>query len=153
MLSDRGYYFIEGQSHFPNHRLPDDFALQNDHPERTYRRKVSVDVPAFGQLIALLELCDVQVLLIPPYFRDGEYAPPHSNSDALQSLARYPRLAVLAPAYWLLPNRYFSDPVHLNPDGAELYTRMLWELTQPVLFPRRQDTGDTAPVSSLLATP
>ena len=37
---------------------------------------------------------------------------------------------VIGPDYWQYPNRMFSDPAHLNPHGAEIYTRDLWNLVK-----------------------
>ena len=34
VLRDRGYYFIKGQSHYPGDRLPDEFSLPTDTPDK-----------------------------------------------------------------------------------------------------------------------
>jgi len=133
MLAQRGYYFIEGQSHFPGHRLPDDFRLQKDDPGVPFSRVASTAAPTFSRLRELAERYDIRVLFVPAYHREGECAPPPEPSPLVAALAGHPRFEVVGPDYWLLPRREFSDPVHLNPGGAALYTRRLWELVGPQL--------------------
>ncbi len=135
MLAQKGYYFIEGQSHYPGHRLPDDFRLQKDDPSQPFLRSAATDVPAFQRMTALMERYDLQVIFVPRYFREGEVAPAEPQSALAARLAQYPRFAVLGTDYWLLPNRYFSDPTHLNGDGAAHFTRRLWALVGPTLKP------------------
>ena len=45
----------------------------------------------------------------------------------------HPRFTPAGPNYFLFANRYFSDPVHLNPEGARVYTRRLAEILAPIL--------------------
>lgn len=133
MLAQKGYYFIEGQSHYQGHRLPDDFRLQGDNRGKTFLRSPSTTGPAFQRLTTLMERYDIRVIFVPRYFREGEVASPEPETALTTSLAQYPRFSVQGPAYWLMPNRCFSDPVHLNGDGAADYTRRLWELIGPSL--------------------
>jgi len=128
MLAQRGYYFIEGQSHYPGHRLPEDFRLQKDAPSRPFTRPVPLDVPAFHKLREVLERNGIQAIFVPVYHREGEYAPPATVSPVAATLAGFPSFSVRGPDFWSLPNRAFSDPVHLNEEGAALYTRRLWDL-------------------------
>lgn len=128
MLDKKGYYFIEGQSHYPNHRLPEDFRLQKDDSTRPFLRHAKTNVPAFKRLEVLVERFNIRVIFVPVYHREGEFAQPGQRSAMEAALVTHPQFSVRGPDYWLLPNRYFSDPVHLNESGAEHYTRRLWEL-------------------------
>lgn len=128
MLAQRGYYFIEGQSHYPGHRLPDDFRLQKDDPSRPFTRPVPLDARAFHQLREVLDRCDTRAIFVPVFQREGEYAPVDGVSPVAAALAPFPRFATRGPDYWAFPNRAFSDPEHLNEEGAGQYTRRLWDL-------------------------
>jgi hypothetical protein len=128
MLEQKGFYFIEGQSHYSGHRLPESFSLQKDDPKTINARTISTDAEAFTRLYALIEKYDIRVIFVPAYYRVGEFALAPPVPDSVAKLAPYRRFTVLGPDYWLLPNKYFSDPVHLNPEGAEFYTRKLWSL-------------------------
>jgi hypothetical protein len=123
---DRGYYYIEGQSHYAGGRLPDAFRLESDAPDRVEMRAGNTGAAEFTRLENLAARYSLEIHFVPSYFRIGEYAAPApSNSELTRALALFPRFHVAGPDYWLLPNRYFSDPVHLNREGAEFYTRKL----------------------------
>lgn len=139
MLADRGWYFIEDQSHYPGHRLPEDFELESDTPDRIRERRLDTDAPAFRRLRALVEEYGFEAIYVPVFFRQGAYAPAAgSNAESTAVLASTDGIGIVGPDYWLLPNRLFSDPVHVNPEGAEVYTRRLWELLEPVLGDGRE---------------
>jgi len=135
MLEQKGYFFIEAQSHFPGHRLPDGFRLQKDDPTQPFLRSAPTEGPIFEQMLALARRYDIQFILVPRYFREGEVAPPPPQSAFAAKLAAYPHISVQGPDCWLLPSRYFSDPTHLNREGGDYYTRRLWELIGPTLKP------------------
>jgi len=118
MLAQKGYFFIEAQSHFPGHRLPDNFRLQKDDPTQPFRWSAPIDGLAFQRMVALADRYDIRFILVPRYFREGEVAPPELQSAFAAKLAPYPRLSMPGPDCWLLANRYFSDPTHLNREGA-----------------------------------
>jgi hypothetical protein len=145
MEAQSGYYFIEGQSHFPGDRLPDNFTLQKDNGQEPSLRSVSVMVEEFGRLNALLRQYKIQAILVPTYYRQGEFAPAGSEAANIAKLAPYPNFIVRGPAYLLFANRYFSDPAHLNKEGAVIYTRMLWELVASAL-PATNSTHYTTPM-------
>jgi hypothetical protein len=129
---DRGYFFIEGMSHFPNHRLPDDFRLDGDDPSRPEPRAIAPEGPHFEELLRLREAGGFQIVFVPAYFRLGCRAPSEADPRVKEGLAAR-GIDVLGPDYWLYPNRHFSDPGHVNPEGADAYTRDLWELLAPVI--------------------
>jgi hypothetical protein len=64
--------------------------------------------------------------------RLGSRAPSEADARVREALARH-GIEVRGPDYWLYPNRIFSDPGHVNPEGAATYTRDLWELLAPVI--------------------
>ena len=59
--------------------------------------------------------------------------PPASNEKWKLALRGCLNLAVAGPDYWLLPNDDFADPIHTNPDGADVYTKRLAALVAPLL--------------------
>lgn len=134
MLEQRGYYFIEGQSHFPGHRLPDDYVLQRDDPTSLPVRVVETAGPEFDMLRELIRKHGFRVFFVPRYLRETEAArAPDFNPEVNEKLKRCSEIRVLGPDYVLYPNRFFSDIAHLNPEGAEEYTRYLWRLFEPTV--------------------
>jgi len=140
MRADRGYYFIAGQSHFEGDRLPDDFRVETDQPTQPYARHISPTGAAFAALRQLAAQAHIRFYFVPQFFRVGEFAPAPSGDQPdpteVNDLQRYPEFAVLGPPYVLLPNKYFSDPEHLNPEGARVYTSLLSSLYQQAAPPR-----------------
>jgi hypothetical protein len=132
MIDAKGYYFIKGQSLFPGNRLPDGYRLPTDTPDKLPPRKIDPDAPAFRELARLAEANGFAVIFIPLPYRNGEFAAPDpSVPDAPTPLGSTPGFYVAGPSHWLYEPRYFSDPVHLNPEGAALYSRRLAALTAP----------------------
>lgn len=120
---DRGYYFIKSQSLYPGDQLPADYRLPTDHPNQILGRPVDVGDPEFLRLIDLASEYDFRIDLIPVAFRMGEYAPPPAESpETIAAVRRFERVKIAGPPYLLYEPAAFSDPVHLNPSGAEKYT-------------------------------
>lgn len=134
---DRGYFFIEGMSHFPGHRLPDDFELDTDDDSLAVSREAGTHVALLGQLEQLARDADMRLYFVPLYHRERSFAPAPSNEEARRYFARF-GIETLGPDYWLYPNALFSDPIHLNREGAEVYTRGLWDLFAAELEATRQ---------------
>lgn len=131
MRRDRGYYFIEGGALFPDHRLPADFTSPSDDPTRVAARDVYAKGPYFARLQALAQKHGFRYYLVPSHYREQACAPaPSVNEATEQQLANHPEFAVIGPDYYRYPNKLFSDPVHLNREGAELYTTDLWNQTK-----------------------
>lgn len=129
VLESRGYYFIEGQSHFKDHRLPPEFVAASDTPEETPRRRDAIGTsgPEFEALRALVATHHLRLFFVPSYFREHEFADPGGPDEELaRRLASFAE--VRGPEYLRLPNELFSDPVHLNPEGARRYTEHLASL-------------------------
>lgn len=134
MAADRGWYFIEGQSHYPADRLPDGFHLPSDTPETVYEPAFLPRGEDFARLCTLAQRYGLEFFIAPGYHRTGERAPPPAQAVTVaQRLGAYPYFTVLGPSYFLFPPDLFSDPVHLNPRGALLYTRELARLLRPHL--------------------
>jgi hypothetical protein len=129
MNSQKGYYFIAGESHYPNNELPNDFRLDSDQPQKVEPRTVDTTLKSFRRLNDLAQQYNFQVLLVPTYRRPGEVAPvPEINSTEVDTLKPFDHFKVLGPDYYVLDRKYFSDILHLNPDGAQVYTSKLSHL-------------------------
>jgi hypothetical protein len=139
---DRGYFFVEGMSHFPGHRLPEDFRLDGDLADRPTPREIPLDGPAFEEMLRLRDAAGFRVVLVPTYARLGSRAPSEADARVRDALGGQ-GIEVRGPDYWLYPNGYFSDPGHVNREGAATYTRDLWELLAPVIraAPRSRATA------------
>lgn len=125
VLESRGYYFIKADSLYPNDQLPEDYSLSTDSPKRTMARPVDVwenYIKAFKAVAP-----GTRLILVPNYYRANSCAPAPSNAQLREVLERY-GVEVIGPDYFQYPNHAFSDAAHLNPAGAEIYTRDLWNL-------------------------
>lgn len=129
MLGDRGWYFIKSQSHYDGDRLPDDYALPTDHAARIEVRKVPEKSWSRERLEQLARQHGFQILVVPLFFRAGEFAPPPA-ADRTRSttISDHPLIRVLGPDYWTYPPALFADPQHMNPRGAQAYTADLAKL-------------------------
>ncbi len=128
MLTDRGYYFIEGQSRHKGHRLPEGLTFQTDKPDKPFKRQVSVRSLAFRELQVMAKQHGIQFLLIPSYFRTNCFGPAPDQSKDRKKLSIHPAFGIIGPDYYHFDNKFFSDSVHVNRDGAELYTKRITEL-------------------------
>lgn len=124
-LQGRGYYFIKSGSIYPNDRLPEDYSLRTDSPTRIMARPVDL----WEQYVKAFKAAapGARLILVPNYYRANSCAPAPSNAQLREVLGRY-GVEVIGPDYFQYPNGYFSDPAHLNPAGAEIYTQDLWKL-------------------------
>lgn len=134
MIRDRGFHFISGSSEFPDDTIPDDYTIWNDDTKYVETRDVVAAGQRFERIRELADKHDFNVYFVPGFARsNSRAAPPPMNKETVAALAPYPRFHVLGPDYVLYPNRYFSDPVHLNRVGADVHTRYLWDITRHVL--------------------
>jgi hypothetical protein len=132
-IAQRGYYFIAGQSHFPDHRLPADFHLPSDSKTRVLSRRCSMSSPGYKRLKKLQAAAKFKVLFVPGAERVASWGKPHEPSKLVNEF-QGSFIEIVGPDYWLFANQYFSDPVHLNPSGARKYTERLWELLEGELL-------------------
>jgi len=131
MIEDRGWYFIRGQSHFPNDRLPDGFEIPTDRPNRISTRVWPERSLVRERLMQLARQHGFQIVLIPSYHRNGEFAAaPSADADRDQIVSESPPVRLIGPDYWSYPAAHFADPIHLNPAGSAAYTADLAALLQ-----------------------
>jgi hypothetical protein len=136
MLQDRGWYFIEGESVFPDYRLPEDYLFPTDKPEKVlFLRPPQSTGPQWDRFYSLCDAHDITILVVPTYVREKAYRQSAENGPWMEAMKPYRRVKFILPDSFRYPNRLFSDHNHLNPDGAERYTRDLWEVVRPHLFP------------------
>jgi hypothetical protein len=135
VIRDRGYFFIRGQSHFQGDRLPDDYRLATDTPTRAFSRAIDTTPIAFARLAALSQRYGFKVIFFPTPYRIGEFAPAPIPHSAVAGIAAWPQFVIAGEDYWLMPPRYFSDPIHTNTSGAEIYSARLASLLAPLLQP------------------
>ena len=129
MLQDRGWYFIKSQSHYEDDRLPDDYVLPTDHPSRIDVRTLPERSFTRERLEQLAMQYGFQIVMIPVFFRTGEFAPaPAADNTRLATISEHPLIRVLGPDYWTYPPALFADPQHMNPRGAQAYTADLARL-------------------------
>lgn len=134
VLASRGYYEITEQSRFPGNRLPDDFHLASDHPEKRDPRIAPKVSPEIGELDVLLRQYHIRCYYVPYYLRIGESAPAAPRDSAFAAIVeKETPCKVLGPDYMLYPNRLFSDQTHLNTDGARIYTAALFGIVKDEL--------------------
>lgn len=120
MRADRGYYFIAGESHHLNNRLPDEFTLESDTPSRPAPRLLDFRTAEFDRLAVILKHFQIRCILVPTYFRPRQFASvPNPTSEILW---HGPTIEQIGPDYYNYSNALFSDIAHLNPIGAEQYT-------------------------------
>lgn len=136
VMEDRGYHFISGQSLYKNHRLPEDYTLPTDRPDKPRSRKIHTQGDEFDALRELAETFGIQVLLVPKAHRINYCAPAPDKPQGLEKTAPYEWLHVLGRDYVQFDNSKYSDSVHLNPEGATLYTSELAQLFREWLAQR-----------------
>jgi hypothetical protein len=130
MFSDRGYYYIREQALYPNGRLPADYGI-DPHADLRPIKAVHFDFdndPYVKKFFDLAEKNHIHVLLINLVARQGTQAPYLECPDMYSIIASRYRNVVLTSTSWqrkFMPNDYFSDDVHLNPEGACLFTKMI----------------------------
>jgi hypothetical protein len=129
MLQDRGYYFIHARNHFTNFGLPNDFHLDSDQPGQVAVRTADPSSSELSELNAIIREHHIQCYFVPYYEREGRFAAAqevdHPFADFLQ---RYTSCKLLGPDYYRYPNHVFADSVHLNREGATLYTEAVYRL-------------------------
>jgi hypothetical protein len=129
MLEQRGWYFIKSQSYFPNDELPDGYAIPTDRPSELAPRVVPQQSYVRSELMALAEHYNFEVVFVPGNMRTGAQAKaPAADMRRDADLSDHSSIRIIGPDYWVYPTADFSDPVHLNPRGAERYTRDMAQL-------------------------
>jgi hypothetical protein len=138
MLADRGYHFIEGQSFYQDDRLPEDFSLPGDTPGIQAKRSFAFTALDFHKLAKMAAAHSIQCIIIPEFHRINACAePPPENQELGAMVNPFVNFSVVGPDYYRYPNRFFSDHVHLNREGAAVYTDELAKLLRGRLSPPR----------------
>ena len=131
MIESKGYYFIAEQAVAENNSLPENFIEEGGGGE-TINKASSYDPfvdPYVKMFFDLAQEHRVKVLLIQPAYRENQYL--QYEEIPLQYtvlLKQYSNVAI-AKEGWKLKfyeNRYFSDPTHLNEEGARQYTEEIY---------------------------
>jgi len=129
MLEQRGWYFIKSQSYFPNDELPDGYAIPTDRANEVAPRIVPEQSYVRNELMTLAERYNFEVVFVPGNMRAGaQAAASEADTQRDASLPGGSGFRIIGPDYWTYPPADFSDPVHLNPRGADRYTRELAQL-------------------------
>lgn len=129
MLANRGWYYIKGQSYFPSGDLPEGYSLPTDRPDQFLARDVPKTSYMLDELTTLARHYRFQVVLIPGNTRRHAAAPaPRIDEARSIEISGNSGFHIIGPDYWLYPPAQYSDPVHMNPQGATAYTRDLAQL-------------------------
>lgn len=129
MIKNRGYYFIEEQAVAQDNILPEGFIKE---PRDSIHQASSYDpfIDPYTKLFFDLALeHQVNVLLVQPVYREHQYLQyGEMPLQYVSILDQYSNVS-MAKEGWKLrfyKNQFFSDPVHLNKDGAVRYTREIY---------------------------
>ena len=130
MIQERGYYFIREQARFPDGKLPDDYKEESDCSDcelKIFDPDSDIYVDKF---FSLTEELDIEVMLISYPVREGVFKQFEAIPEPIRKLVdRYENISIPEEGWKLpfYPNKYFSDPHHLNKSGALLFTREVAE--------------------------
>lgn len=127
MKENRGYYFIEEQAVAADNMLPGDFAEEGGGGE-SINKASSYDPfvdPYVKMFFDLARDHGVKVLLIQPPYRERQYLQYEEMPLQYAVLLNQYNNVWIAQEGWKLKfyeNCFFSDPTHLNKEGAQQYT-------------------------------
>ena len=128
MIENKGYYFIEEQAVAADNMLPGDFIDDNAGGE-SINKASSYDPfvdPYVKMFFDLAHKSGIKVLLIQPAYRENQYLQYEEMPLQYAILLKQYNNVRIASEGWKLKfyeNRFFSDPTHLNKDGAQQYTK------------------------------
>jgi hypothetical protein len=129
MIQDRGYYFLADMSHYPNKTLPDSASLTSDMPHKVDLRVADPASDELTELNRIIQEHHMQCYFVPLPLRAGTLAQgPEIDRSFADLLERSTPCKLLGPDYYLYPNHMFSDYIHLNPEGAKIYTEAIYRL-------------------------
>ncbi len=124
MLINRGYYYISEQSRFPDGRLPANFTEDLNPGISPPQFDISQD----KYLFKFFDFCkkyNIKILLINEPERMHRFSQYNDISFHFkQILSLYDNVYLSTKGYKskFYPNAKFSDPTHLNQEGAREYT-------------------------------
>ncbi|MCP4154709.1 MAG: hypothetical protein GY757_43715 [bacterium] len=125
MLEDRGYYFIAEQALFPDKRLPEGYGLKKGKLPDTPPQLDPFADPYVEKFFDLAQREKIPVQLIQPVYRVDQCLQYKEVSRQYRAVMQRYSVVTTGPGGWKLKfykNKYFADLVHLNPEGAEIYT-------------------------------
>ena len=129
MAADRGFYFIEEQALTENNRLPEELVQRR---VGEVKKKSIYDPfidPYVEKFFDLTSKNRVKVLLIQPAFRENQYARYENMPLQFNSILKRYNNVFSAKQGWKLKfydHRFFSDPTHLNEEGAMRFTEDIY---------------------------
>ncbi|MFN0117489.1 MAG: hypothetical protein ACKVQC_04240 [Elusimicrobiota bacterium] len=132
MINDRGYYFIRDQNIFPEGRLPEGFDILDPKQIKAIEpgKFIWGQDPYLEKFLEYTQKNGIKVFLIGSIYREfttGLFT--QKPSSCIEISKKYPHV-MSGEKSWqskFLGNYYFSDRVHLNNDGAKIYTRWVAE--------------------------
>jgi hypothetical protein len=128
MIAQKGYYFIQEQSKFPEGSLPEDYTAPSDCDTCIKQMPNPFSDPYVEKFFDLTEKKNIQVMLVTYPMRRGSLAQYPETPKQLKDLTKNYSHVSLPPEGWQIPfydNRYFSDPHHLNIEGSTDYTKRI----------------------------
>lgn len=126
MIENKGYYFIEEQAVAADNMLPGDFTDESG--GESINKASSYDPfmdPYVKMFFDLAYKSGVKVLLIQPAYRENQYLQYEEMPLQYAVLLKQYHNVKIAKEGWKLKfyeNRFFSDPTHLNKEGARRFT-------------------------------
>jgi len=133
MRRDQGYFFIREQSRYPDDRLPDSDHSPTDKPDIVRSRSADWESHQLDELNEVLRLHPMTCLFVPFPGRRAAAAPAPYDQKFARQLAAHTPCKVIGPYYFSYGNSYFSDYMHVNREGAQVYTKDLFHLVKPYL--------------------
>jgi hypothetical protein len=131
MIENKGYYFIAEQAVAENKSLPGNFVEEGSSNE-TINKASSYDPfvdPFVKMFFDLAHEHGIKVLLIQPAYRENQYLQYEEMPAQYAVLLKQYNNVMMAGEGWKLKfyeNHFFSDPTHLNEDGARRYTEEIY---------------------------
>jgi hypothetical protein len=129
MKENRGYYFIEEQAVSSDNRLPPGFVKKRQGPTGKDLINDPFIDPYVKKFFDLTEKNQVEVFLIQPAYRENQHVQYEGMPPHYVTLLKHYSHVSIAKEGWKLKfyeNRFFSDPTHLNREGALRYTREIY---------------------------
>ncbi|MCP4217176.1 MAG: DUF1574 domain-containing protein [bacterium] len=145
MKTERGYFFIKEQALFPDLRLPENYgAAQGKILQKGEEFDPFTD-PYVAKFFDLAAQHHIVIQIIQPVYRSSQFRQYETMPRQYCLLsAKYPEV-LIRPGSWkakFYENKYFADPVHLNPEGADRYTREIHKEFQA------SETGSQGPIEN-----
>ncbi|UCC39603.1 MAG: hypothetical protein JSV96_17785 [Candidatus Aminicenantes bacterium] len=129
MMADRGYYLIKEQALFPDLRLPEGYGIKKRERAKKGFQFDPFKDPYVKKFFNLTQERKIRVQLIQPVYRINQFLQYETVPYQFQIILEKFKNVIVAPNGWkakFYDNSYFADLVHLNPEGAQRYTREIF---------------------------